>query len=203
MSYDLYNKSIVLATSNRGKINEFAAMLSPCHFIVQSDLNINSASETGHTFIENALLKARHASDIAKMPAIADDSGLVVPILKGKPGIYSSRFAGNQASDQNNMDYLLAQLNNLPLGNARPDAFFYCAIVLIKHADDPAPLVGLGRLDGEITFTPEGKHGFGYDPIFYLPTYQCTMAELTLEEKNSISHRAKALKALKVQIDYN
>ena len=188
--------SIVLATSNPGKIKEFRALLSSRDCIPQSDLDIGDADETGCTFIENALLKARHASRISNMPAIADDSGLVVPVLKGQPGIYSSRFAGEQTTDQDNIKYLLNLLQAMPQHEARPQAFFYCAIVFIQHADDPTPVFGTGILKGEIVPAPQGSHGFGYDPIFYLPEHHCTLAELSSAKKNTLSHRARALQAL-------
>ncbi len=193
--------TIVLATSNPGKIKEFEALLAPRKCILQSELNISSADETGSTFIENALLKARYASRIAKKPAIADDSGLVVPVLNGEPGIYSSRFAGEHATDKDNINHLLERLKAVTEPGTRPSAFFYCAIVFIQHADDPTPIFGVGRLDGEIVRTPQGSQGFGYDPVFYLPEYQCTMAELSKEQKNTISHRARALRALRKSDD--
>jgi len=189
-------KSIILATSNPGKIKEFKALLPSKNCIPQRDLDIHDADETGLTFIENALLKARHASRLSSMPAIADDSGLVVPVLHGQPGIYSSRFAGKNATDQDNIEYLLQQLQTqtMPV-----EAFFYCVIVFIQHPDDPTPLFGAGKLNGHIVPTPKGTHGFGYDPIFYLSKYDCTLAELSATSKNTISHRARALKALAEQ----
>jgi XTP/dITP diphosphohydrolase len=184
---------IILATGNPGKIKEFQALLPSKKCISQRDLGICDADETGLTFIENALLKARHASRISNMPAIADDSGLVVPVLHGQPGIYSSRFAGEHATDQDNIKHLLEllQTQTTPV-----EAFFYCAIVFIQHADDPTPLFGTGRLNGHIVSSPKGTHGFGYDPIFYLSEYDCTLAELPAATKNTLSHRARALQAL-------
>ena len=192
---------IVLATGNLGKIEEFRSLLSPRHCIPQSDLDISDVEETGKTFIENALLKARHASFISNMPAIADDSGLVIPALGGKPGIYSSRFAGEHATDQDNIKQVLKLLRAKSPHDATHKAFFYCAIVLIEYGDDPTPLFGTGSLEGEIVFTPKGSYGFGYDPIFYLPEYECTLAELSLTIKNTLSHRARALQALAEQSD--
>jgi XTP/dITP diphosphohydrolase len=189
-------ETIVLATSNAGKIEEFRTLLSSKHCILQKDLGINDADETGLTFIENALLKARHASRIAEMPAIADDSGLVVPSLHGKPGIYSSRFSGEQATDQENIEHLLHLLRTTVHNHTAPNAYFYCAIAYIQHAEDPTPLFGTGILKGHIVFTPKGSYGFGYSPIFYLPEHHCTLSELSPEIKNTISHRACALKAL-------
>lgn len=190
---------IVLATGNSGKINEFKALLPSKNCILQRDLNISDADETGLTFIENALIKARHASRISNMPAIADDSGLVVPALQGRPGIYSSRFAGEHATDQDNIKHLLKLLQEQGISTAsKIDAYFYCVIVFIQHADDPTPLFGTGRLDGQIVTHPTGTHGFGYDPIFYLSEYDCTLAELPAETKNTLSHRARALQALSI-----
>lgn len=194
----MIENAIILATSNTGKIKEFRSLLSSKTCIPQGELDITDADETGSTFIENALLKARHASRISNRPAIADDSGLVIPVLKGQPGIYSSRFAGEDASDQENITRVLKLLENIAPheANKQPDAFFYCAIVLIKHADDPTPLLGTGILKGKIVTTPKGTDGFGYDPIFYLPEYECTLAELSSTQKNAISHRSRALQAL-------
>ena len=188
--------SIILATSNSGKIKEFRALLAPRECILQKDLDISNAAETGTTFIENALLKARHASRISNMPAIADDSGLVIPALNGQPGIYSSRFAGANATDEDNIKHVLHLLREKSEGDTPPMAFFYCAIVFIQHADDPTPLFGTGSLKGHIVSTPKGTHGFGYDPIFYVPEHQCTLAELSIDIKNTLSHRARALQAL-------
>ncbi|MDF1678717.1 MAG: RdgB/HAM1 family non-canonical purine NTP pyrophosphatase [Legionellaceae bacterium] len=195
------DNTIVLATGNTGKIKEFRALLSSKTCISQSDLGITTPDETGCTFIENALLKARHASRLSKLPAIADDSGLVVPALMGRPGIYSSRFAGVDATDEDNIKHLLYLLKEEAPHETTPKAFFYCAIVFIQHADDPTPLLGVGRLNGEIIRAPRGVHGFGYDPVFYLPTTACTLAELSKEKKNTLSHRARAVKALTQLID--
>ncbi|MCH9763122.1 MAG: RdgB/HAM1 family non-canonical purine NTP pyrophosphatase [Gammaproteobacteria bacterium] len=192
-------ESIVLATSNIGKIKEFKALLPDKDCITQKELGINDAEETGSTFIENALIKARHASRISNMPAIADDSGLVVPALNGQPGIYSSRFAGAHASDQENIDHLLNLLDAASVLDASPSAFFYCAIVLIQHADDPTPIIGTGKLMGRIISTPKGTHGFGYSPIFYLPEHDCTLSELPTHIRNTLSHRYQALKAVSDQ----
>ena len=186
---------IVLATGNSGKINEFKALLSSSNCIPQRDLGIRDADETGLTFIENALLKARHASRISNMPAIADDSGLVVPALQGQPGIYSSRFSGEHATAQDNIKHLIKLLQTQSI-STETEAYFYCVIVYIQHADDPTPLFGTGRLDGHIVTNPTGTHGFGYDPIFYLSEYDCTLAELPAVTKNTLSHRAQALEAL-------
>lgn len=186
---------LILATSNQGKIAEIQALLSPVQCISQSSLGIEDADETGLSFIENAIIKARHASRLGSAPALADDSGLVVPSLQGQPGIYSARFAGPNATDAENIELLLMKLRDSPM-DAR-EAFFYCAIALVTHADDPTPLIAIGKLHGVIAKERTGEYGFGYDPIFYLPTHQCTLAELPPSIKNQISHRAQALTQLK------
>ena len=187
-------KEILLATSNKGKIAELTNLLSPIHCISQHSLNIEDAEETGLSFIENAIIKARHASRLANMPALADDSGLIVSALNGEPGIYSARYAGRNSTDDKNIDLLLTNLERI--ANKSRDAYFYCAIALVQHAEDPAPLIAIGRLDGKIGMERRGEHGFGYDPIFYLPSHNCTLAELSPKMKNTISHRAIALKQL-------
>lgn len=186
---------IILATSNLGKIKELQAILSPIHCIPQADLNIKSVEETGLSFIENALIKARHASLMAKKPALGDDSGLVVPALNGAPGIYSSRFAGEQASDKDNNRLLLEKMHSLP--STQRQAYFYCAMAVVQYANDPTPLIATGVFHGQITMDLSGENGFGYDPLFYCPEYQCTAAQLTATIKNTISHRAKALNQLR------
>jgi XTP/dITP diphosphohydrolase len=190
-------KEIILATSNPGKLAEFQAILSPIHCISQSSLDIGSVEETGLSFIENALLKARHASRIANLPALADDSGLVVPALQGEPGIFSARFAGVGASDQQNIQHLLEKL----IDREAREAYFYCALALVRDANDPTPFLATGKLWGKINLQPQGSHGFGYDPVFYLPQYGCTVAELSATIKNNISHRALALHQLRGQLD--
>ena len=189
-------KKIILATSNAGKIAELSALLYPVECIPQGKLGIDDAEETGLSFIENALIKARYASRLSGEPALADDSGLVVPMLNGQPGIYSARFAGSNASDAENIEHLLQKLH-LEQTQER-HAFFYCAIALITHAKDPTPIIATGTLHGVITDLPSGDQGFGYDPIFYLPSHQCTLAELSSAEKNNISHRARALQQLQI-----
>ena len=188
-------KHLILATSNPGKIAELQTMLPAFHCISQTTLGITDAEETGLSFIENAIIKARHASRISKKPAIADDSGLVVEALNGEPGIYSARFAGPQASSRANIDLLLARMAHIP--DDQRQAYFYCAIAMVQHADDPTPILATGKFTGMICHEPRGEHGFGYDPVFDLPEYQCTLAELSPEVKNSISHRAMALKQLR------
>lgn len=186
---------LILATSNAGKIKELAAILAPIHCIAQSDLGIESVDETGLSFIENALLKARFASHRANKPALADDSGLVVPALNGEPGIYSARFAGLNVTDTDNIQLLLHKMKSL-VGEQR-EAYFYCAITLVRFANDPTPLVATGVFKGFITQTLQGEGGFGYDPVFYVPQFECTAAELPSTIKNQISHRAKALEQLR------
>lgn len=194
-------KQIILATSNTGKIAELRALLSPVECISQRELGIFDAPETGGSFIENAILKARNASAQSGKPALADDSGLVVHALDGAPGIYSARFAGPNATDDENIDYLLRQLLDVPI--EKRHAFFYCAIAFITHEKDPTPVIATGMLPGLITRDREGHQGFGYDPIFYLPNQQCTLAQLSSIEKNKISHRSQALKQLKTQLEYH
>lgn len=189
-------KELILATSNLGKLAEFQSMLAPIHCIAQNTLGIDNVEETGLSFIENALLKARHASRLSHLPALADDSGLVVPALQGAPGIYSARFAGLGATDEENIQRLLDKLTHV---EAR-EAYFYCALVLVREPNDPTPIFATGKLLGQISLKPAGDQGFGYDPVFYLPQYECTVAELPTTIKNTISHRAIALKQLQQQI---
>jgi len=188
-------KELILATSNSGKIKELQNLLAPIHCIAQSTLGISSAEENGLSFIENAIIKARHTSSLAGKPALADDSGLVVAALNGKPGIYSARYAGPDASDRDNINLLLKNMAHLP--QEQRQAFFYCAIAYVQHATDPTPLIATGRFDGYISMEPSGEEGFGYDPIFYITEHQCTAAQLPAHIKNTISHRAKALNQLR------
>lgn len=189
-------KKVVLATGNPGKVRELAGLLADfgLDVVAQTELGVDSADETGLTFIENALLKARHAAQMTGLPAIADDSGLAVDALAGAPGIYSARYAGADASDQQNLDKLLVALQDVPVGQRT--AQFHCVLVYLRHAEDPTPLVFHGCWQGEITLTSAGAGGFGYDPIFYLPELGCTAAQLTREEKSAVSHRGQALKLL-------
>ncbi len=190
------SRRIVLASGNRGKVREIGALLADLDFeiVPQSDFNIVEAEESGLTFVENAIIKARHAAELTGLPAIADDSGLEVDALNGAPGIYSSRFAGLDASDQQNLEKLLADLNELP--KEKRAARFQCVIVYMEHAADPTPVICQGSWEGRILFGSHGTNGFGYDPIFYVPTHDCTSAELSPEVKNRLSHRGKALKQL-------
>ena len=191
-------KSLIIATSNTGKLAELTTLLLPIECIAQSTLGITSVEENKISFVENALLKARHASHLGKQPALADDSGLVVPALKGEPGIFSARYAGEHANDRDNIALLLERLKSIP--RTQWQAYFYCAIVMVQHPEDPTPIIACGRIDGEITDSPQGSHGFGYDPVFYLPNHQCTMAQLSSTVKNTISHRAAALQQLYQQL---
>ncbi|AOU50026.1 TPA: RdgB/HAM1 family non-canonical purine NTP pyrophosphatase [Legionella pneumophila subsp. pneumophila] len=188
-------KEIILATSNPGKIKELEQLLAPTLCIPQADLGISDAEETGLSFIENAILKARHASSLANKPALADDSGLVVPSLNGEPGIYSARYAGIKANNEDNIQQLLSKMADL--SQEQRQAYFFCAIALMQHAKDPTPLIATGVFHGVISVKPSGTNGFGYDPVFYLNEYQCTAAELPAKIKNRISHRAKALNQLR------
>ncbi|WP_024596214.1 MULTISPECIES: RdgB/HAM1 family non-canonical purine NTP pyrophosphatase [unclassified Pseudoalteromonas] len=191
-------KTLVLATGNPGKVKELANMLSSLNINVvpQSDFNVSEVAETGTTFVENAIIKARHAAKITGMAAIADDSGLEVDGLNGAPGVYSARFAGLGASDQDNIDKLLVDLGNNPIRSAR----FWCVLVLMRHADDPTPLICSASWEGEITLTQNGNGGFGYDPVFFVAEKNCTSAELTKEQKNAVSHRGQALQKLLLEL---
>ena len=191
---------LVLATGNKKKVAELNAMLAGMDFKVmpQSDFLVESVPETGTTFVENAIIKARHAARITGLPAIADDSGLEVDALRGAPGVYSSRFAGDDASDEDNLTKLLEELSFLPpvLRTAR----FWCVLVFMRHADDSTPIICQACWEGHIVTEPKGENGFGYDPVFFVPETACTAAELPAEQKNQLSHRAKALKLLITQL---
>ncbi|AJC49372.1 RdgB/HAM1 family non-canonical purine NTP pyrophosphatase [Allofrancisella guangzhouensis] len=184
-------KEIVLASNNKGKIREFKEILSKLNINVlpQSEFNVPDTEETGLSFIENAILKARNCCKYTGLPSIADDSGLKVFALNGEPGIYSARYAGQHSNDLANIEKLLGKLKNSSDTNAR----FVCAIAYLKHATDPTPMISLGTLDGKIISQPIGAQGFGYDSIFLLPKLQKTLAQITIQEKNLYSHRAKAL----------
>ncbi|MBJ7223723.1 MULTISPECIES: XTP/dITP diphosphatase [unclassified Brenneria] len=189
-------QKVVLATGNPGKVRELAGLLADfgLHIVAQTELGVDSAEETGLTFIENAILKARHAAQITGLPAIADDSGLAVDALGGAPGIYSARYAGVDASDRQNLDKLLQTLKDVP--DEQRGASFHCVLVYLRHAEDPTPLVCHGRWQGVLTHEAAGTGGFGYDPIFFVPALGKTAAELTREEKNALSHRGQALRLL-------
>ncbi|KVQ54369.1 RdgB/HAM1 family non-canonical purine NTP pyrophosphatase [Burkholderia territorii] len=188
---------IVLASNNAGKLREFTALFSTVgiEIVPQGELAVPEAEEPFGTFIENALTKARHASRLTGLPAIADDSGLCVRALRGAPGVYSARYAqraGGAKGDAANNAYLVEQLRGIDDRRA----YYCCVLALVRHADDPEPLFAEGRWEGEIVDTPRGEHGFGYDPYFYLPSLGATAAELEPAVKNTHSHRALALKAL-------
>jgi XTP/dITP diphosphohydrolase len=187
----------VLATSNAGKVAELSALLADAgldlRVTAQSALGVSAPAETGATFVENALLKARHATRVTGLAAIADDSGLVVDALGGAPGVRSARFAGEQADDGANIAKLLGLLAEPSLPRA---AHFHCVLVALEHPDDAAPLIASGAWHGEIARSPRGAHGFGYDPVFFDPILCCTAAELDAAQKNRVSHRGTALRRL-------
>lgn len=193
-------QKIVLATGNKGKVSELAAMLAPfaLEVIPQTVLGVSDADETGLTFVENAILKARHAAKSTGLPAIADDSGLAVNALAGAPGIYSARYAGSNSNDAANIAKLLEALAAVP--PAERQAAFHCVLVYLRHAEDPTPLICQGSWAGEIALTASGQGGFGYDPVFYLPALAKTAAELSASEKQQLSHRGKALRQLLEQL---
>ncbi len=185
---------VVLASGNRGKIREIQSILCRFNIVPQSDLDIQEVDETGTTFIENAIIKARNATKHSGLPAIADDSGLEVDALNGAPGVYSARYAGNDASDAANLQKVLANLANV--SDAQRSGRFHCVMVYMRHENDPCPIIAHGVWDGIILRDSRGSNGFGYDPIFYLPEQGCSSAELPSAEKNRLSHRYKALKEL-------
>lgn len=189
-------KKLVLASGNAGKLREFQQIFahSGIDVLPQAEFAIPDAEETGLSFVENAIIKARHAAKLSGLPALADDSGLAVDFLGGAPGIYSSRFSGAQANDQSNNQLLLERLKGVP--KEQRTASFHCVLVLMQHAQDPVPLIFHGQWQGVILTQAQGEQGFGYDPLFYVPEHQCSSAELSAELKNTISHRGKAVAAL-------
>lgn len=189
-------QKVVLATGNAGKVAELADLLANfgLDVVAQTTLGVDAAEETGLTFIENAILKARHAAAATGLPAIADDSGLAVDCLGGAPGIYSARYAGAAASDRQNLEKLLDVLTDVP-DNQR-GASFHCVLVYLRHATDPTPLVCHGSWRGVINRAPSGTGGFGYDPVFYLPGENRTAGQMTRAEKQRVSHRGQALTLL-------
>lgn len=189
-------KQIVLASGNAKKKAELQRLLSDLsvEILPQSDFGIRDAIEDGLTFVENAIIKARHAAYHAKLPALADDSGLAVHALDGTPGIRSARYAGDKALDADNNAKLLLQLEGVA-DDAR-HASFHCALVFLRHADDPVPLICQGVWRGHVLHNLRGEHGFGYDPLFWVPTHHCSAAELDPAEKNRISHRGQAMQQL-------
>lgn len=188
------SQKVVLATGNQGKLREFIRMLAPqnMEIIKQSEFDVSDVEETGLTFVENAILKARHASKITGLPALADDSGIEVDALNGQPGIYSARYSGE--GDEANNIKLLAEMQNIPEG--KRTARFRCCIVYMRHAEDPSPIIADAAWEGTILYELKGVNGFGYDPLFYVPTHGCSSAEIDPDEKNRISHRGQALQML-------
>lgn len=195
-------QKVVLATGNPGKVKEMADVLANfgLEVIAQTDLGIESPEETGLTFVENAILKARYAAEKSGLPAIADDSGLVVDALNGAPGLYSARYAGVDGAnaDAANRTKLLSELAEIP--EAARQAKFVSTIVFLRHPTDPSPVIAQGECHGVIAFAEKGENGFGYDALFFSPEQNCTFAELATAEKKKISHRARALAVLKQQL---
>jgi XTP/dITP diphosphohydrolase len=191
---------VVLASSNAGKIKELQDMLADLGVVIipQQSLSIPDVDETGLCFVENAILKARNAALLSGKPAIADDSGLEVDLLDGRPGIYSARYAGEEATDSTNNQKLLEELGDSPL--EKRSARYQCVIVYMRHANDPTPIICQGSWEGHISFEPRGTEGFGYDPLFYLQDLDCHAAEINKVEKNRISHRGKATAQLLEQL---
>lgn len=187
---------IVLASGNAGKIRELTELLAPLgiEILSQRELGVDDADETGLSFVENAILKARHAARLTGLPALADDSGLEVDALNGAPGIYSARYAGLPSDDAANNAKLLAALTNVP--ESQRGARFCCLLAFVLHADDPTPLIAEGYWNGRILTAPRGSNGFGYDPLFWLPELNCASAELSKVEKGQHSHRGQALRTL-------
>lgn len=189
-------KKWVLATGNKGKVKEMSQLLNSFSIEVlpQSHFDIAEVAETGTTFVENAIIKARHAAKATGLPAIADDSGLEVDFLNGQPGIYSSRFAGENATDQDNIDLLLNKLEGISANQRR--ARFQCVLVYMRHALDPTPIICQGAWEGSICDSKLGENGFGYDPIFWVESEKCSSAQLSKQRKGELSHRGKALTSL-------
>ena len=190
-------KKIILATGNKGKVRELNAMLKGYYKVIsQSDMQVEEVPETGATFIENALIKARNASLQSKLPALADDSGLQVEALNGAPGIYSARYAGEGATDKDNIEKLILNMDQ----HSNRKAHFCCAMVFVESANDINPIIIEKQWEGELLREPTGINGFGYDPIFYLRDHECSSAQLQPEIKNEISHRGQALSDLLKQL---
>lgn len=195
------NSEWVLASGNKGKLKEFKDLFAPwgVSWVAQGELGVPDAEEPFHTFVENALTKARHASRLTSRPALADDSGLCVPAIAGAPGVLSARYAtlfGQEKSDASNNACLVEQLKGIDDRRA----YFVCAMVWVAHADDPTPTIAQKMWWGEVIDIPQGEHGFGYDPHFWLPEHQCTAAQMPKELKNRFSHRAQATQALLVEL---
>jgi XTP/dITP diphosphohydrolase len=184
---------IVLASGNAGKVREINKLFAGCgiEVVPQSELNVPEVPETGTTFVENAIIKARHAAQCTGLPAISDDSGIEVDALNARPGVYSARYAGEGASDLDNNNKMLSELKGI--SDAERTARYWCILAFMRHENDPVPIITQASWEGRILEAPRGDGGFGYDPIFYVPTHDCSGGELALEEKNKISHRALAL----------
>lgn len=197
--------TLVLASNNKGKIAEFEKLFAelnlPVEVVAQGQLNIEDAIEDGLSFVENAIIKARHAARISGKPAIADDSGLCVPALGGAPGIYSARYAGEHGNDAANNAKLLADLKPLRKEGEAIEGMFVCVLALVQHAEDPLPQIFQGIWSGEILAQARGENGFGYDPLFWVKELNISSAELTKEEKNKISHRGQAMQLLKASLE--
>ncbi len=191
-------QKLVLASGNQGKAREIQALLNSYEVITQDQFNIPDVVETGTTFVENAILKARNAANYVNLPTLADDSGLIIDALNGDPGIISARYAGIQANDLDNLNKVIQNIQQI--STEKITARFVCVIVYLRHKKDPSPIIAEGIWEGKIIPTPKGTNGFGYDPIFWLDEYQCTSAELTPKLKNQISHRSKALNKLQTLI---
>jgi XTP/dITP diphosphohydrolase len=191
---------LVLASSNQGKLQELRELLAGngIELLAQSDLGVEDADETGSTFVENALIKARHAAQVTGLPTLADDSGICADALKGAPGLYSARYAGEHGNASRNIDKLLDALKDVP-EHAR-SAHFYCVLVLLRHADDPQPLIVEGQWNGRILHERRGAGGHGYDPVFFDPEYGQSAAEMPLDLKNRLSHRGQALALLRERL---
>ena len=196
-------KKVVLATSNAGKLREIRAMLKSMSWEIlpQSEFDCPDAIEDGLSFVENAIKKARHACAFTGLPSIADDSGLEVDALLGAPGIYSARYAGEGASDEDNLQKLLIAMQDVP--EDKRNARFRCVMVYMHHQHDPSPLICEGSWEGRISARKQGENGFGYDPVFYVPSHDCSSAQLNAEQKNAISHRGQALRALAGKLTEN
>jgi XTP/dITP diphosphohydrolase len=191
---NIMTQRLILASNNKGKLKEFNELLSTVGFDVraQGEFDVPEADEPFHTFVENALQKARHASRLTGLPALADDSGVCVNALGGAPGVYSARFAGEPKSDARNNEKMIAELAK----HQDRSAYYYCVLVFVRHPDDPQPIIADGRWNGVMVDTPRGDGGFGYDPYFYIPSLGKCAAELSADEKNALSHRGQALRAL-------
>jgi len=196
MPHNHQGERVVLASNNAGKVREINQLLQnqQIQVIPQREFDIQDIEETGLTFVENAILKARHAAKESGLAAIADDSGLEVDALKGAPGIYSARFGGPGCNDQDNNNKLIESLRDVP--EDERSAHFQCLMVYMRHADDPTPIICQGTWEGRIMLEPQGENGFGYDPLFFVPQENCTSAQLSPEIKNSLSHRGQALNKL-------